>query len=145
MGVEEKLNGNYLRLFIINYPLDTDLLLTSNNFHSIFSPFPLIPLLPVLSLVSLLKTVTCLYSVFTYIHHLLIEKDLHEWQNISVKFAYVYLYLSCRVPTLATRLFHYNICLRDKLSVIHFTIIALIIFILEIKSENQNIKYVKNI
>ena len=74
------------------------LVLTSDNFHSISSPSP--PLLP--SLVPgpprwfLFETVIwChLYRVFTYIYSLLIEKDLHEYWNGSVKFMCVYLSLS---------------------------------------------------
>ena len=49
----------------------------------------------------LLETVTwlSLYGLFTYIYSLLIDKDLYESQNVSIKFScalLVYLYLSSR-------------------------------------------------
>ena len=93
-GMEGKLNGNYLKLFC---PIDTALVLASDNFHSIFSPSP--PLLPSSCFFPswlLLETITwChLYCVFTYNYSLLIEGDLCECWNISVKFLCVYLCLS---------------------------------------------------
>ena len=70
-------------------PLDTALVLTSDDFHSIFPPSP--PLLPpsrlVPPLVVLFRTLTWrrLYHVFTYIYSLLIEKYICDCQNISIK------------------------------------------------------------
>ena len=38
----------------------------------------------------------CLSHVFTYIYSLLIEKDIYDCQNVSVKLPYVYVCLSSR-------------------------------------------------
>ena len=77
-------------------PLDTTLVLTSANFHSIFPPYH--PLLPVHCPPwwLLFETVTWrhLYCIFTHIYSLLIEKDICYCRNVSVKLPCVYLCLS---------------------------------------------------
>jgi hypothetical protein len=84
------------------HSLDTALVLTSNIFHLIFSSILYTPPFFVfLPWWLLLETVTWChhYSVFTYIYSLVIEKDLCEYRNISVKFLcalLVYLCLSSR-------------------------------------------------
>ena len=77
-------------------PLDTALVLTSDDFHSIFPP-----LLPLSCLSHTLwwhfsKAVTWqhLYHVFTYIYFLLIKKDICDWRNVSVNFPCVCVCLS---------------------------------------------------
>ena len=70
-------------------PLDTALVLTSNDFHSIFPPsLPLFPFPvshPFWWHSSESITRHGLYHVFTYIYSLLIEKDICDCQNVSVK------------------------------------------------------------
>ena len=80
-------------------PLDTAMVLTSDNFHLIFPPSP--PLLspssfamPMVAFFS--KTLLCchLYLVFTYIYSILIEKETCDRWNISNKFLSVFVCLS---------------------------------------------------
>ena len=72
--------------------------LTSDDFHSIFPPSP--PLLPLPVLhplwwhISESITWCHLNHVFTYIYCLVIEKDICDSQNVSVKFQCVYVCLS---------------------------------------------------
>ena len=77
-------------------PPDVALILTSDDSLSLLPPS--LPFFLFLSLVAL--TQNChmcshLYCVFTYIYSLLIEKDLHECRNISVKFPCALLVYLC--------------------------------------------------
>ena len=65
--------------------LETALVLTSDDFFSIFPPTPLPVSHPPWWHLSETVMWHCLYHVFTYIYSLLIEKDICDCQNISVK------------------------------------------------------------
>jgi len=88
-GGENELIGSS-RWCLSFYPPDTALVLTSNfSTTSLFFLF--------LSVVAVIRNCHMIPSllVFTYIHALLIDKDLCECQNISIKFLVLfYLYLS---------------------------------------------------
>ena len=75
-------------------PLDTSLVLTSDNFYFIFPRSPPLfhPSCLVTSLVALSKTLTWrhLYCVFTYIYSVLIKKEICDCRNISIKFLRVF-------------------------------------------------------
>ena len=81
------------------------MVLIPDDFHSIFPPSP--PLLPLSSLastlVALLRNYTRrrLYHVFTYIYSILIEKDICDRRNISVK-------LPCVCVCLIPRALHFS-------------------------------------
>ena len=75
------------------YPLYTALVLTSSNLHSIppsHPPFLISSCFFPCRFYSKLPH-GAIFTVFTYIYSLLIEKDLCEYRNLSVKFPYVVL------------------------------------------------------
>ena len=83
-------NTNHITCPVLNFsinsfcPPDTALLLTTDNFHSIFPPsFPLLPSSCSFPWWLLLKIVTWCHL---YIYSLMIEKEPCECQNVSVNF-----------------------------------------------------------
>ena len=77
-------------------PLDTALVLTSDDFHSNFLPSIPSSLTPSCGRFSKTLMWCRLYHVFTYIYSLLTKKDICDHWNVSVKLLYVYVRLSYR-------------------------------------------------
>ena len=67
-------------------PLETALVLTSDNFHLIFPPLLPLPVLHPLWWHSS-ESFTCLYSVFTYNYSFLIKKDFYDRRDSSIRFS----------------------------------------------------------
>ena len=102
-------------------PLNTALVLTSDNFHLIFPSAPSTPpFTPFLPWWLLLETATWrhFYFVFTYVYSIPIEKGLRECRNISVKFSCFYF---ASHPEICT-FFRYELPLFIPIFMIHFNL-----------------------